>query len=195
LAHQIVDLLGRPLREIDRAVLLGLGGLVALDADPRVVPEPDLVAGLVVINGFVRLVDGAAAAELALALLDRLQIRVGADRVAHLERSLPLEERARPDGVHARQAFGQPAVTDGTEGVEGLDHDVRREEPAPLRALRVRLVVVERRRVADAERHVVGGVLRHLGAPRAAPLEALADARPDAGDAFVGYARAVPFDL
>src|SRR5262249_20943023 len=70
LRHEPLDVGGGPAREPDVAVLLRLGGLVALDADPGVVAQSDALAGLVRVDRLVRLVDRATAAELALSLLD-----------------------------------------------------------------------------------------------------------------------------
>src|SRR5262245_17950363 len=180
------DVLGRPLRERGVAVLLLLARLRPLDADPGVVAETDAGAVLVVVDGLVRLVERATAAEAALLLGERLEVAVGPQPVAELHRALPLVERAGPDRVHAGEAFREAAVADRAQRVHRLHDDRRREERSPARSLRVLVVEVERAQIADREREVVDRVARHLRPPRTATGEALTDPGPQLRDPVVG---------
>src|SRR5207247_1916544 len=168
--------------------LLLLARLRALDADPGVVPEPDALPVLVVVDRLVGLVEGAAAAEGALFLGERLEVAVGAQAVAQPDRALPLVERAGPDGVHAGQTLREPAVADGAQRVHALHDDGRGDERPPARLPRVVLVQIEGREIADREREMVDRVARHLGAPWAAAREALADAGAQLRDTRAGDA-------
>src|SRR5439155_1407623 len=186
LVLEAADVLRRPLRERDVAVLLLLARGRALDPDPGVVAQPHPLALVVVIDRLVGLVEGSPAAEGALLLDQLLEIAVGPDAIAELDRSRPLVPRSGPDRVDAGQPFGQAARADGAQGVHALHDDRRRDQRAPARAPRVVLVEVERAQVADGERQVVDRVARRLGAPRPAAGKALADAPAQLGDAFVG---------
>src|SRR6185295_17587882 len=146
------DVFRLPLRQLDVAVLLLLARGGALDADPRVVAHTDVRPVLIRVDGFVRLVERAPAAEAALLLDDLLQIRLRLERVAELHGAHPLVARAGPDRVHARQALGQPAVADGAQRVHALHDDRGRDQRAPARAARVVLVEVHRVQIADGVR-------------------------------------------
>ena len=192
---EILDLFRLPLGEPGLSVLRRLLRLVPLVADPGVLAQPDLLALLVPVLRFVRLVDRAPAGEAALHLAHRVQVGLRGQHIAELERLLVLVERARPDRVHTREALRQAGAADGTQRVHAVQHDRRREQRAPAGLLRVLLVDVHRAQVADRECQMIDSVARHLGAPGAAVLKSLSDAGEDLRQALVGDLAVLDFRL